>query len=208
MSKNTNYTSIFDTPATSPGRKPLKNKKATALIAAVLIVCVLGAAAFAAVKFSPKKPELTDEGSAVLTVAEDTVTEVTTSFEGDSITLKKDGDKWLYGEQDVTENSAVKTLIGRCSSVIALKTMPSNKSDYGFSEPHGKVKFKAGGKSYTITFGNTINDGYAHYFKLSGDDNVYLMLQTIVGEYNTSANALKEETTQTETDLKHASVTD
>ncbi len=198
MSKETNYTSIFDAPINTTEKKPRKNKKTTALIAAVLAVCVLGAVAFAVVKFLPKKAELTDEGRAVLTLQEGDITEVNSTFGENKITLKKEGGKWFYGEQDVTENMAVKALISRCSAVMALKTMPSNKGDYGFGNPYAKVSFKAGGKNYTLTFGNTINDGYAYYFKVSGDDKVYLMLKTVTEEYTISADDLSKSSAETQ----------
>lgn len=150
---------------------------------AALVVVLAGLGAYIYFVTS-KAPETTDakKDKVFATLQADTIDEVQVSTAaGDSTTLKKDGGAWKITQpvDGPASESEVSTLTSALSGLEILRLIdenPANLNDYGLSNPHLEINFKAAGeKEYqTLLVGDKTPTG-GLFAKRKADKQVFLI---------------------------------
>ena len=140
------------------------------------------------------------------------ITGLTYTYEGETVILLKNGDTWIDGnnsENELDENTINSEMLIQLSEVYASTKIESPKdiAQYGFEkdgdghitgETTSIVAMDENNKSYTLYIGSANPyDTTRYYMMIEGDDNVYVINNSLVDAFSRSATDLKkvEETT-------------
>lgn len=201
-------------PSEEPADKPEKVKKKDKpakksafggifkIIIYVVCVAIVAVSCFLVVKFIPKNEDNSDTGSST---ASDKIQVVNVELNDvDTVTVKnKKGLLKIYGEtlnsekkwyvdgvkKELISDSISSYLVSTATSVSATKKIDKmSAADCGLVDPYLTVEIgKSDGSAVNYAIGKDANIGDGCYFKLDGEDNIYLIESTVKDELDVEA---------------------
>ncbi|MBR6230396.1 MAG: DUF4340 domain-containing protein [Lachnospiraceae bacterium] len=150
------------------------------LIALVLILALLGTSAGVVLANNARKEAAAAAGSSaeLLNTSESGAEAITYTYEGETVSLKKNGEDWVYADDESfpLNGTMVAQMLDALSTVTATKTIskPGELSEYGLDKPSGTVTVTAGGTDTTFEFGGLTGISSEQYCNI-GDGKVYLV---------------------------------
>lgn len=169
-------------------------KKAPLIVGViVLLLCIGGYVALHQYQANEEKRE-EEKTMSPISVAKDDVTALTYVYEGETISLEKDGDAWICKEdtkRDINEETVDSMLDTLCTVTADESVDVDNLSDYGFDEPEADITLTTKEGTTTVKYG-MYNDMLSKYY-LSVDDSKTLYL--VVGDANTAFKKTIEDIT-------------
>jgi len=152
-------------------------------IALVVVLAGLGAYIYFVTWKQPDTPDTGKKLEKVFTVASDKINEIKiTSASGEATAAKKDGATWKLTEPvsaaaDESEVSSIANTLASADIVRVVDENPSNLIDYGLSNPHVALAFKADGdKDYRRLFlGEKTPTGSDVFARRNDDKKVFLI---------------------------------
>ena len=187
--------------------------KKSQVITMVVLLVVLGlciAGYFVGEKYFADKEKKEEEAKTKVVYKIDTskVTNVDYRYDGKPYSIVKDGMIWKNGN-DLKMNLKqveVGNMIGSLKKIKATTVIkkPSDIKQFGFTKTKDGIKPEiqeivvklSGGKTYNIYVGasNPYNKS-SYYVMFKGDDNVYLVDESVATEFQKTLNELEQETT-------------
>ena len=165
-----------------------------AVLVAVLVVLLI------LVSRANSESEAQAEAEANITfldIPEDSVTAISWTYDGDTITFVKNGDNWEYAEDPEfpLNTTYINSMLTALSSYTASRQIDEPDSDfsvYGLAEPQKTVTVTADTET-VITFGDTSHTSYDQYCS-KGDGKIYLVDDDLMGIFDYSLlNLVKTE---------------
>lgn len=177
-----------------------KQKKQFIILCVILVAfcgIFFGLRAFNKHQDEKKAKEEEAEKITAVSLSVDDVTEFSYQYNGAEIAFVKEDDTW-YSKDDrerkITQ-SAISSMLSSAGTVTASQKLeaPENISEYGFDTPLNVIRLKTGDQETTITIGmyNSITSQY--YLMVSGDENVYLVENSIYTAFQKSLEDVTEE---------------
>lgn len=177
-------------------QKTTKNqnkKRLKIVISSVLAVAILLGGTFAVIKLIPEKEDPTAptlEEITVLDLETDDIKEVSVknkngTFKLTSKQTKKDDQTttvWLLDgySSDLTDSYSLENIISSVSSVSAIREITAKSSkECGLDKPLVKADIKTKDKKITLSVGDKSPDNSGVYVKVSTDDKIYLVEDTL-----------------------------
>lgn len=174
-------------------------KRGKKLIVLLAVLAVLLAATCAVLKLTPEdtdaEPE--DTGVSVFALDPEAVTELSWTYEGETLTFVKSDGAWAYAGDSAfpLDETYLTTILTALSGVTANKTIeaPEDLAQYGLEEPACAVTVTAGGAA-GLLIGDETGIGGERYLS-TGDGNVYLVDEDILDSFAYSLLDLVEKET-------------
>lgn len=176
----------------------MKGLKST--IALAVVLAGLGAYIYFVTWKQPDTPDAGKKTDKVFAVASDKINEIKiTSAAGEAVTARKNGTAWALTEPtsapaDEAEMSAITNALATADIVRVVDDNPSNLNDYGLSNPHIAVSFKAeGDKDYRHLFiGEKTPTGADLFARRNDDKKVFLIASFQESSLNKTAFDLRD----------------
>ncbi len=173
--------------------KNQNKKRLKIIISSVLAVAVLLGGTFAVIKLIPEKEDPTApkiEEITVLDIKTDDIKEVTVenkngTFKLTSKQIKEDDETttvWLLDGYDaeLTDSYSIENIVSNMASVSAIREITSKSSkDCGLEKPAVKAVIKTKDKNITLDVGSKSLDNSGVYVKVSTDNKIYLVADTL-----------------------------
>ncbi len=122
----------------------------------------------------------------VLSIEEASVSSIEYEYDGETISLKKKGDKWLWAEDEdfPLAQSYPEYMLDALTNIVADRLIAenlNNEADFGMDEPNFVVNYEtsSGGK-YVYTIGDYNSTAKCYYFKSSVADKIYMTKKSVV----------------------------
>lgn len=164
----------------------MKRGKKLTLLLAVLVLLL--AVTCAVLKFAPEDTDTEQEepGVSVFTLDPEAVTELTWTWEGETLTFVRTDGVWSYAEDGAfpLKESCLTSMLAALSDVVASKTIeePEELSQYGLEEPACTVTVTAD-TTAELLIGDETGIGGERYLSV-GDGNVYLVDESILDSFS------------------------
>lgn len=186
------------------------------IIIAVLVIAVLAGALILVNRIpnnEPENPQQTEnqpktEYIDIYRINKDDIKEITVKTQKSQYKVTKSGDTFLLSDsKDIKiDNQKLNSFVSSCSYVYAEKIVEEKTDDYskyGLDTPASTVLISmSDGSSKTLFVGDTTIDAKSNYFKVEGDDKIYLKgaysISTLAPDYNSfiSLGILNVDTSQ------------
>ena len=154
----------------------------------LLALVVMAGASIAAIKMNPGESgeDSSEEITAIYTVDAESVTKLSWTYNGETVTLVDAGDGWMY-EDDRNfplDESCLDDMLSAISTVTASKVIEDveDLAQYGLEDPVCSVTVTAG-KTSELRIGNETGLGGQRYLSL-GDGNVYLVDSSLLSSFS------------------------
>lgn len=178
-----------------------KKQQVVKLIVTMLLLVVLVGGYVAMTVFTPAEEETeeeTDETFTVTTVEEDDIKKIVYTRNDSEIALERKKDDWVSPTDTKcpVNNYTVDSMLSALKEVKASRKIEKEDVDedaFGLKKPKCVITFTTkDGKETTYTLGalNSVVDKY--YFKMTGDDNVYLIDTTMYNSFDYDLLGLAE----------------
>ena len=154
-------------------------KRGTKLIALLGVLILLSGAVLLVRKLNPETGSADESASdIVFQMEKDDVTAITWQYLSQTCSFTREGDSWVY-DKDARfplNHDYIDTMLKTVASIESSKviTEPEDLSVYGLTDPHCSVILTAGGKEYTLLFGDDTEVDDLQYFTC-GDGHVCLV---------------------------------
>ena len=164
----------------------MKRGKKLTLLLAVLVVLL--AVTCAVLKFAPEdtNAETEEPGVSVFTLDPEAVTELTWTYEGETLTFVKTDGVWSYAGDSAfpPEESCLTSMLTALSDIVAGKTIeaPEDLSQYGLEQPACAVTVTTD-TTAELLIGDETSIGGERYLSI-GDGNVYLVDGSILDSFS------------------------
>lgn len=182
----------------------MKRGKKLILLLAVLVVLI--AVTFAVLKLTPEDTdeEAEDAGVSVFTLDPEAVSELSWTYEGETLTFVKSDGAWTYAGDSAfpLEESYLTAMLTALSDVVAGKTIetPEDLAQYGLEEPACTVSVTTDAEA-ELLIGDETGIGGERYLSI-GDGNVYLVDEAILDSFSYSLlDLVAKETIPSMTDV-------
>lgn len=181
------------------------------LLLLLLCLIALTAAALLATRLAPSEETAEDTTFVIFSLDPDQVTDLSWTYDGSTVTLRKDGENnWSYPADEAFPLDAAypDAMVQALSEVEAAKTIqdPEDLASYGLEEGVCTVSVTAGEETHTLTFGDETSLGGQRYLSL-GDGTVYLADSTLLDDFALGLyDLVEEETIPSMTDLTNLSI--
>ncbi|MGN1004492.1 MAG: DUF4340 domain-containing protein, partial [Oscillospiraceae bacterium] len=164
-------------------------KRGKKLMLLALVLVVLAGASFAALKLNPDTDADSSAGEetvSIYTVDPDSVTKLSWTYNGETVTLMDAGDGWMYADDRnfPLDESYLDAMLDTLSEITASKTIENveDLAQYGLEEPVCVLTVTAG-KTSEIKLGNETGLGGQRYLSL-GDGSVYLVDSSLLDDFS------------------------
>ena len=154
----------------------------------LLALVVMAGASIAAIKMNPGESgeDSSEESTAIYTVDAESVTKLSWTYNGETVTLVDAGDGWMY-EDDRNfplDESCLDDMLSAISTVTASKVIEDveDLAQYGLEDPVCSVTVTTG-KTSELRIGNETGLGGQRYLSL-GDGNVYLVDSSLLSSFS------------------------
>ncbi|MGM9606084.1 MAG: DUF4340 domain-containing protein [Oscillospiraceae bacterium] len=165
----------------------MKRSKRLMLLALALVI--LAGASFAALKLNPDTDAADSAGEeavSIYTVDPESVTKLSWTYNGETVTLMDAGDGWMYADDRnfPLDESYLDDMLDALSEITSSKTIENveDLAQYGLEEPACAITVTAG-KTSEIKLGDTTSLGGQRYLSL-GDGNVYLVDSSLLDDFS------------------------
>ena len=154
----------------------MKRSKKMIVLAAVLAVACI--ATFALTRYEEKQEEIKNSDAIILEIPTDTVETLSWEYEESSLAFHKDGDGWLYDDDEAfpVSEDKINAILANFEAFGAAFIIENveDYSQYGLDEPEGTVRLTTADQSYDIRLGNFSKMDEQRYVDI-GNGNVYLV---------------------------------
>lgn len=176
-----------------------KQKKQLFSMVVLLIVLVVGYLGL--IKYNEWSEEKEIEQSQsediyIVQLEEDSIQKIVYDYEGESISLVKEGDIWVY-ENDTSlpiVQDTVETMAERMSEIQAERIISdvTDKEQYGLGMSARKITFSTADTTYHFLIGDYNNASSVYYWGSEADDTVYVVGGVNVTCFNYGVEDLTE----------------
>lgn len=187
-------------------------KRGKKLIILLAVLAVLLAATCAVLKLAPDETdaETEDTGVSVFTMDPNAATELTWTYEGETLTFVKGDGGWAYAGDSTfpLKESYLTSMLTALSDVVAGKTIesPEDLAQYGLEEPACTVTVTTD-TTAELLIGDETGIGGERYLS-TGDGNVYLVDAAILDNFSYRLlDLVEKETIPSMTDITSFAVT-
>lgn len=153
-------------------------KKAPLIVGViVLLLCIGGYIALHQYQANEEKRE-EEKTMSPISVSKDDVTALTYVYEGETITLEKNGDTWTCkedSERDISEETVDSMLETLCTVTADESVDVDNLSDYGFDEPEADITLTTQEGTTTVKYGMYNDILTKYYLSVDGSKTLYLV---------------------------------
>lgn len=155
-------------------------KRGKKLLILLLALVLVGSAIVAVEKIIEANiVYMTDKSIPVLSVDTENLKEIVCTYEGETLTLRKDGDSWIYVEDpsNVPEQSVMDEALEALGDVRAEKVLENvqDMAEYGLvGETLGSVTVVTDTQTVVLLIGSETAFQNQHYISI-GDGNVYIV---------------------------------
>lgn len=159
----------------------MKKQKKQLILMVVLLGLLVGGY-FALVKYNEWSEQKEQEDAlgqiiSVTALEEGSITAISYEYEGETISLVKEGENWSYeGDSSLAiEQSTVETMAKRMASIEAERAITdvTDMEQYGLGESARKVKVTTQDATYSFRIGDYNSSGSVYYWGVEGDSTVY-----------------------------------
>jgi hypothetical protein len=184
-----------------------RGKKLLLLLAVLVVLC---AAALVISRLDLEQADVQEDDSVtLLTLDPDTVTQLSWTYQGETVTLTLSEDGWIDadGSGQEIDQDTVSAMLTALSDVTAQKTIesPDDLAQYGLEEPTCTISAQ-GDVSAQLVIGDATSIGSTRYLSV-GDGNVYLVNTSLLTSFSYSLPDLapEDETSEEETSEEETS---
>ena len=160
----------------------MKRNKKLLLMLAVMAVCIAAAVIITGMDFNSPEQEETDNSFVIFQSDPDSVSEISWTYEKETMSFRKTGDGWSYTEDAAfaVDAEQLQLVLEAAKEIKATKTLSGIQqlADYGLADPQCSVTVTANGVSKQILFGNETGIRGSVYVSI-GDGNVYLVEEKV-----------------------------
>ncbi|MBQ8822458.1 MAG: DUF4340 domain-containing protein [Lachnospiraceae bacterium] len=159
-------------------------KQKKQLVWMVILLIVLVGGYFGLVKYNEwsEQKEQDAAQSDVIYVTQleaDSIQKISYDYEGETISLVKDGETWVYeGDTSLAiVQSTVETMAKRMAEIQAELSIPNvtDMEQYGLGEGARKVTFSTADTTYSFRIGDYNSTSFVYYWGAEGDSIVYVV---------------------------------
>ena len=180
-----------------------KQQKTLFLLVLVLVLLVGGY--FGLIKYnewSARKESTEEVMIAVTELEQESITGISYDYEGETISLVKDGETWVY-EDDTSltiEQSTVETMAKRMAAIEAQQVIEgvTDMEQYGLGDGARKVTVTTTDTTYSFLIGDYNSTATVYYWGVEGDSTVYVVDGVNVSCFNHGLEDLIEEVEEAE----------
>lgn len=163
-------------------------KRQTKLLFLAMVLMVMATAAFVVAKLSPENEDTFEDTSvAILSLDTETVSALSWSYEGESLTFAYADGAWYYPEDSTfpLDDSYLDDMVDELSDVVANRTIEAvtDLSQYGLEDAVCTISVTADAVTTEIRIGNENSLGGQRYLSL-GDGMVYLVDALLLDEFS------------------------
>lgn len=147
-----------------------------------------------------------DTSTPLLSLTEDSISQICFEYNNDSITLSSHSDSWVYPDDLAfpVDQSFPETMVTNLSTLSASKVIdePEALAEYGLDQPVCTIQVTAADTQYKLEIGNESTLSSEYYLSI-GDDKVYLVSDALLSAFSYELdNLLKLEDIPDMTDVQ------
>lgn len=163
-----------------------RSKRIVVLLIILAVVCI---ATFALTKYEEKQEEIQTSNAVILEISADEVQ----TFSWDEISFYKEGDIWIYEEDEAfpVSEEKIKSILSHFESFGASFMIENveDYSQYGLDKPECVISLTSSEQSYELKLGNFSKMDEQRYVDI-GDGNVYLVSEDPMNYLETEISAM------------------
>ncbi|MGN0394314.1 MAG: DUF4340 domain-containing protein [Coprococcus sp.] len=158
------------------------------IILVALIAAFLGMKSYNEAKEEEKAKKESEEEIHIVDCAVEDITAFSYQINDETISLKKDGENWIYEQDDTIDidESMVENMLSDTVALTAADAFEQEESleEYGLSAPANEIVLKTETKEITLYLGNYNSLVDSYYLKTSESDKIYLVDSTLSTQFS------------------------
>lgn len=166
------------------------------------VFAVAVAGCFAAKQFAKRADDI--DKTSVMNIKADSITGVDWTYNDKKVSIEKSDGEWKYkdaqNEEDKVDSAKAEDLTKAIADLKAssVLTKEEQEGDYGFDSPKCVIDVTTDTATTTYTVGNTNEITNEYYLKITGSENIFMVNQDFVSNFEKNYDDIKATPAPTE----------